>query len=57
MTGEEDLGMYQLAQTVTDEYLGEGAYVALNHFDPSKGETPATLALRRMKEFHDALSG
>jgi hypothetical protein len=31
--------LYQVAQQVTDEVLGEGAYVKLNGFDPAKGQT------------------
>jgi hypothetical protein len=35
------MNLYQIAQQVTDEFLGKGAYVELNKFDPSKGETHA----------------
>lgn len=46
MIQPEDIRMYQLAQEITDEILGPGTYVGLNHFDPSKGETCRADALR-----------
>lgn len=42
MTEDEtvnELKMFQMSQQLTDEYFGAGAYVTLNGFDPSKGET------------------
>jgi hypothetical protein len=40
-TEENDMAknMYQIAQEITDEVLGKGAYVKMNKFDPSKGQT------------------
>lgn len=37
------MNFYQVAQQAIDEVLGQGAYKRLNHFDPSKGETYASM--------------
>lgn len=35
------MNLFRIAQQATDEVLGKGAYVKLNKFDPSRGETHA----------------
>lgn len=54
-----ELKMFQVAQEITDKYFGAGAYVKLNHFDPSKGETHRVYQIDNkgysLSEIYDAL--
>lgn len=36
-----ELALFKLAQKIVDRHMGKGAYVRMNHFDPSKGQTHA----------------
>jgi hypothetical protein len=38
-TPELELALFRAAQKAVDDVLGEGEYVRINGFDPSKGET------------------
>lgn len=46
---QDELPLFRVAQDVTDEVFGEGAYERLNKFDPKQGETHQGQARKRKK--------